>query len=60
MPAVVIFGGFVPPIVTGYETHANLTGGADACGSLFPCKHCLEALDAITVEEVLEGLTELP
>jgi hypothetical protein len=33
IPAVVLFGGFIPPKVTGYPTHANLTGGAEACGS---------------------------
>ena len=60
VPAVVIFGGFIPPMVTGYGTHANLTGGADACGSLFPCDHCRKALDAITVEEVIEAVAELP
>lgn len=49
---VVIFGGFIPPEVTGYETHANLTGGAEACGSYKPCAHCRAAMDKISVEEV--------
>lgn len=53
--AVVIFGGFIPPAVTGYDTHINLTGGADACGSLKPCAHCTAAMDAITVAEVLKA-----
>lgn len=52
--AVVIFGGFIPPAVTGYTGHANLTGGAEACGSLRPCRHCREALDRITVDEVVD------
>jgi hypothetical protein len=52
IPAVVLFGGFIPPQVTGYEGHTNLTGGAEACGSLFPCRHCHAAMAAITVEEV--------
>jgi ADP-heptose:LPS heptosyltransferase len=53
VPAVVLFGGFIPPLVTGYETHINLTGGAqEACGSLKPCDHCRKAMDAISVEEV--------
>jgi len=51
---VVLFGGFVPPQVTGYAVHANLTGGAEACGSLAPCEHCREAMDRIEVEEVVE------
>jgi hypothetical protein len=52
VPAVVIFGGFIPPQVTGYPMHVNLTGGAVACGSLNKCTHCREALDRITVDEV--------
>lgn len=56
VPGVVLFGGFIPPAITGYAGHVNLTGGADACGSLKPCRHCRAALDAITVEEVLAGV----
>lgn len=51
---VVIFGGFIPVEVTGYDLHVNL--GADRyCGSLSPCRHCKAALDAITVETVYEA-----
>ena len=35
--AIVLFGGFIPPQVTGYNGHVNLTGGASAparCGML--------------------------
>jgi hypothetical protein len=53
-PAVVIFGGFIPPQVTGYASHVNLTGGdIVACGSLTKCEHCARALEAITVEDVV-------
>lgn len=55
-PAVVLFGGFIPPLVTGYPDHVNLTGGAEACGSLTPCHHCRTALDAISPEEVIDAL----
>jgi hypothetical protein len=55
IPAVVIFGGFIPPQVTGYDMHTNLTGGATACGSLRPCAHCRAALDAITVDDVIDA-----
>jgi ADP-heptose:LPS heptosyltransferase len=58
IPAVVLFGGFIPPSVTGYPTHANLTGGAEACGSLKPCEHCRMAMERITVEEVVEEALE--
>lgn len=53
VPAVVLFGGFIPPTVTGYAVHANLTGGASACGSLTACDHCKAAMAAISVEEVV-------
>ena len=59
IPAVVIFGGFVPPSVTGYKTHINLTGGAEACGSLTKCEHCRAALAAITPEEVVAASTKM-
>ncbi len=56
VPAVVLFGGFIPPQVTGYDTHTNLTGGTEeACGSLLPCQHCREAMDRIGVDEVLHA-----
>jgi len=51
---VVLFGGFIPPEVTGYALHTNLTGGAEACGSFNPCAHCAAAMQAIGVDEVLE------
>lgn len=64
IPAVVIFGGWVPPAVTGYANHRNLTGGAtDWCGNFAACAHCREALDRISVDEVLDaariGLPEI-
>lgn len=56
--AVVLFGGFIPPRVTGYDGHANLTGGAEACGSIKPCAHCAAAMKAIPVEEVVSAAME--
>jgi hypothetical protein len=53
--AVVIFGGFIPPGVTGYESHDNLAAGEPACGSRSPCQHCRQALDSITAEQVYEA-----
>lgn len=52
---VVIFGGFIPPAVTGYDIHTNLTGGADACGMFKFCEHCRAALARITPDEVFEA-----
>ncbi len=57
--AVVLFGGFIPPQVTGYSTHANLTGGAEACGSWKPCPHCASAMASIPIEEVMTHATRL-
>jgi ADP-heptose:LPS heptosyltransferase len=58
LPAVVLFGGFIPPAVTGYDFHINLTGGAEACGSLQTCQHCIEAMEAIGVDEVYTAAIE--
>lgn len=52
---VVIFGGFIPPEVTGYpDLHVNLTGGATVfCGTRFSeCPHCVRSMDRITIDEV--------
>lgn len=57
--AVVIFGGFIPPQVTGYDMHINLTGGAEACGSINPCEHCKKAMQSITVDEVYQSAVTL-
>lgn len=53
-PAVVLFGGYVPVEVTGYDFHVNLTGGSPyACGiQRGVCRHCQQAMDNITVIEV--------
>jgi hypothetical protein len=56
IPAVVLFGGFIPPVVTGYDTHANISHADHFCGSFSPCSHCKEAMAAITVEEVYEAI----
>lgn len=57
--AAVLFGGFIPPAVTGYDTHINLTGGAEACGSIHECKHCRAALNEISVDHVLDACNNL-
>lgn len=55
VPAVVLFGGFIGPETTGYDSHTNLTGGAKACGSQWTCSHCAKAMQNISVEEVLSA-----
>jgi ADP-heptose:LPS heptosyltransferase len=55
-PAVVLFGGFVPPAVLGYDEHINLTGNTKtACGSFTPCPHCIKAMQSISVDDVLKA-----
>lgn len=56
IPAVVIFGGFISPAQTGYETHRNLFTGIEPCGMRVPCKHCAAAMAAITPRMVLQEL----
>jgi ADP-heptose:LPS heptosyltransferase len=57
--AVVLFGGFIPPVVTGYPSHTNLNGGFEACGSLTKCAHCRAAMEAISVETVVTAAEEI-
>lgn len=49
VPAVVVFGAFISPSVTGYEFHQNLAADTDEgfCGNWKPCEHCKEALASI-------------
>jgi hypothetical protein len=55
VPGVVLFGGFIPPSVTGYDTHTNIAGSDRFCGSFTSCKHCADAMNSIKVETVLEA-----
>lgn len=61
--AVVIYGGFIWPQVTGYpDLHVNLTGdnAGYACGTRFEmCPHCKTALDSITPDQVLANAHRL-
>lgn len=57
--AVVLFGGFIPPEVVGYDGQVCLTGGARACGSIDPCEHCKEAMSRISVDEVVEAAARM-
>ncbi len=53
--AVVIYGGFTSPLITGYDFQVQLTGGAEyACGTRRGlCPHCAEHLGRISVAEVV-------
>lgn len=58
-PAVVIFGGYISPEVTGYAGHRNLFTGGEACGRRIACPHCEVAMAAITPQQVLLNLREI-
>ena len=59
-PAVVIFGGFISPQVTGYaEQRSIFTGGDLGCGYRVPCPHCRQAMRQIDPEQVMRELEEL-
>lgn len=52
--AVVIFGAFVPPTVTGYPIHHNIAVETEQgyCGNWEPCGHCRAAMATIKPETV--------
>ena len=59
-PAVVIFGGFTPIELTGYECHVNIGASfADACGMRIPCKHCADWMASIKPEVVFNELENI-
>lgn len=57
--AVVIFGGFVSPRTTGYDTHINLVGDDQPCGRMDYCGHCERAMRQISVDMVAEAVLDL-
>lgn len=62
-PAVVVFGGYISPEVTGYPGHTNLYTPDEryplGCGDTAPCNHCRAAMDKITVEQVVEAVRKM-
>jgi hypothetical protein len=62
VPGVVIFGGFTPVELTGYELHRNLGVGIEkACGMRLRCGHCENEMAKIEPAKVLaelEGVLE--
>jgi len=50
-PATVVWGGYSPPEVLGYDFHRNIGGGW--CGARRRCWHCRRAMRRISVEDVL-------
>lgn len=55
IPAVVIFGGFISPAVTGYESQESIfTGEGLGCGMRVRCDCCKTAMSKIAPESVAE------
>lgn len=54
VPCVTLWGGLIGPDLLGYDNQANIWHNTEACGSKHDCKHCRDAMNAITPEEVLE------
>jgi hypothetical protein len=57
--AVVIFGGYISPVTTGYAMHINIYDPANgtACGIAGQhCPHCRRVMDSISVELVRRGV----
>lgn len=57
IPAVVVFGSFVPPTVTGYDFHYNIAVETNEgyCGKWDLCPHCQAALKSIDAGLVREN-----
>lgn len=62
-PAVVIFGSYISPRVTGYDGQAVLYVEDErhplGCGMRIPCEHCAASMASITPAIVLNKLREL-
>lgn len=62
--AVVLYGGYIGPRVTGYDGQVALFHETEeyplGCGMRVPCEHCKEAMASITPAMVLEALRGLP
>lgn len=63
VPAVVIFGGFISPKVTGYASQKSLFVEASefplGCGSRYYCPHCDAAMKSLLPSIVLGQLAEV-
>ena len=57
-PAVVLWGGLAPHTVLGYDSHTNICKTDRVCGSFHACAHCLDAMNAITVDDVQKAVSE--
>lgn len=59
VPAVVIYGGYISPNQTGYPGQVALVSEGEPCGARQACRHCIDAMAAITPEMVLAAYRSL-
>lgn len=57
--AVVIFGGYISPVQTGYPIHVNIFTGGTPCGMKIKCSHCTAAMNRITPEIIRDWVYAL-
>jgi len=59
-PAVVIYGGYISPEVTGYEGQIALFAGDGlGCGMRISCQHCKRVMHSIAPEAVRDALLKV-
>ena len=58
-PAVVLWSEFIDPSITGYAQHRNIRHAHRTCGMRINCPSCRKSMEAITVREVADALTEI-
>lgn len=59
-PAIVLYGGYISPEVTGYDGQVALfTGEGLGCGWRTTCEHCAAAMARIKPEMVIEKIKEV-
>jgi ADP-heptose:LPS heptosyltransferase len=63
VPAVVLFGGYISPKVTGYDMHHNIFSESNeyplGCGRRNRCKHCDASMKRIGPDQVFSALKKL-
>ena len=59
--AIVIFGGFINPKITGYEIHKNIyiNDKLSPCGSKYECDHCKKCMNDIKINNVIYEIKKL-
>ena len=57
-PGVVVYGGWIPPQVIGYDFHENLYVEIEGspCGIRDECDHCRKCMDLITIDNVINAV----